>query len=356
MFAELLWVEPEQVVAGGNSSLAMMHEVLADLLAQGRRRLPSALGRTRRRSRFICPVPGYDRHFTLLEWFGIEMVTGADDRRRPRRRRGGRRWSATTRRVKGMWVVPTYANPTGSVVTPGGRRAAGLDADRGAGLQDLLGQRLRVATTCTEDEAKTRRHPVAGRRRPGTRTGRSCSPRRRKITYAGAGVRLPRRLARDRRRGTSATSARASIGPDKVNQLRHAAVLRRRRRACATTWTGTATILAPKFEAVDELLDERLGGLGVADLDPTRRAATSSASTCSTAPRPGSIELAKARRRRADPGRARRSPTATTPTTATSGSRRPSRSLAEVTGAIDARRRPASLLAAAEKLARADAR
>ena len=74
MFAELLWVEPEQVVAGGNSSLVMMRDVLVDLWLHG------AVDSERPWSQeekvtFICPVPGYDRHFTLLEWFGIDMVT-----------------------------------------------------------------------------------------------------------------------------------------------------------------------------------------------------------------------------------------------------------------------------------------
>src|SRR5665809_127154 len=74
MFADLLWVEPEQVVAGGNSSLVLMREVLTDLWLKGgvdSERPWSA----EEKVTFICPVPGYDRHFTLLSWFGIETVT-----------------------------------------------------------------------------------------------------------------------------------------------------------------------------------------------------------------------------------------------------------------------------------------
>ena len=74
MFADLLWVEPEQVVAGGNSSLVMMREVLTDLWLKGAVDGERPWGQEEK-VRFICPVPGYDRHFTLLEWFGIEMVT-----------------------------------------------------------------------------------------------------------------------------------------------------------------------------------------------------------------------------------------------------------------------------------------
>ena len=74
IFADLLRVEVDQIVAGGNSSLVMMREVLTDLWLKGgvdSERPWSA----EEKVTFICPVPGYDRHFTLLDWFGIETVT-----------------------------------------------------------------------------------------------------------------------------------------------------------------------------------------------------------------------------------------------------------------------------------------
>ncbi|MCW2837471.1 MAG: aminotransferase, partial [Marmoricola sp.] len=74
MFADLLWVAPEQVVAGGNSSLVMMREVLTDLWLKGGVDSVRPWG-AEEKVTFICPVPGYDRHFTLLSWFGIDTVT-----------------------------------------------------------------------------------------------------------------------------------------------------------------------------------------------------------------------------------------------------------------------------------------
>ena len=64
MFAELLWVEPEQVVAGNNSSLVLMREVLTDLWLKGGVDSERPWGQEEKVT-FICPVPGYDRHFTL---------------------------------------------------------------------------------------------------------------------------------------------------------------------------------------------------------------------------------------------------------------------------------------------------
>ena len=104
MFAELLWVEPEQVVAGGNSSLTMMHDTLVQLLLHG-----PVDGQPWSRQdtiRFICPVPGYDRHFTMLASYGIEMVTvdmledGPDVD-------AIESLVASDPSIVGMWIVPT---------------------------------------------------------------------------------------------------------------------------------------------------------------------------------------------------------------------------------------------------------
>ena len=72
LFAELLEVEPTEVIVGGNSSLALMHDTIVEALLKGcpmRRR-----GRRSRRVKFLCPSPGYDRHFAICERFGIEMI------------------------------------------------------------------------------------------------------------------------------------------------------------------------------------------------------------------------------------------------------------------------------------------
>ncbi|NUQ31930.1 MAG: aminotransferase, partial [Dermatophilaceae bacterium] len=74
MFAELLWVEPSQVVAGGNSSLTMMYSTIVDFLLFGGVDSPRPWSQEPT-VKFICPVPGYDRHFSMLASFGIEMVT-----------------------------------------------------------------------------------------------------------------------------------------------------------------------------------------------------------------------------------------------------------------------------------------
>ena len=112
IFAPLLNVPVDQLVGGDNSSLSIMHDALVYALLKGT--VDSAEAWSKTPIKFICPVPGYDRHFALCEQFGIEMIsvplseTGPDL---------DRVWElvADDPSIKGMWIVPMYSNPTGAV-------------------------------------------------------------------------------------------------------------------------------------------------------------------------------------------------------------------------------------------------
>ncbi len=281
MFADLLWVEPEQVVAGGSSSLVMMREVLTDLWLKGAVDGERPWGQEEKVT-FICPVPGYDRHFTLLSWFGIDTVTVPMNDDGPDVEAVAR-LVADDPSVKGIWIVPTYANPTGSVVT---QEIAERLASMPTAAPDfkIFWDNAYAFHHLTEDEAKSADilslasaagHP----HRPIMFASTS------KITYAGAGRGLPGRLGRHR-----AVVRRAPRqGRDRPGQAQPAApraVLRLGRRAYATTWPSTArssrrssTRSTGSCTSASTVSTSRPG--------PSRAAATSSASTCSTAPRPG---------------------------------------------------------------------
>lgn len=258
IFAELLWVDPAQVVAGGNSSLTMMHDCLVDLLLHGGVDSPRPWSQ-QERVRFICPVPGYDRHFTMLESFGIEMLTvpmldnGPDAE-------AVARLAASDPSVKGMWIVPTYANPAGSVTT---LEVAARLASMETAAPDfkIFWDNAYAFHHLTEDEAKSADilslaaaagHP----HRPIMFASTS------KITYAGAGVAF---LA-----ASTETVAwylghlsKGSIGPDKVNQLRHAQLFGSA-QGVRDHMVRHREIIAPKFAEVERVLSERLGSLDVA--------------------------------------------------------------------------------------------
>jgi DNA-binding transcriptional MocR family regulator len=264
MFADLLWVEPEQVVAGGNSSLVMMREVLTDLWLKGAVDGERPWGQEEK-VRFICPVPGYDRHFTLLEWFGIEMVTVPmnDDGPDPG---AVAELAGKDPSIKGMWVVPTYANPSGSIVT---QEVAERLASMATAAPDfkILWDNAYAFHHLTEAEAKSADilslASVAGHpHRPIMFASTS------KITYAGAGVAFLAGSVENIKWYTGHLG-KGAIGPDKLNQLRHSQFFGSSDGVRAHM-RKHAAIIAPKFEQVLTVLREELGELGFASwTEPT---------------------------------------------------------------------------------------
>jgi DNA-binding transcriptional MocR family regulator len=258
MFADLLWVDPEQVVAGGSSSLVMMREVLTDLWLKGGVDSERPWSQEEKVT-FICPVPGYDRHFTLLDWFGIDTVTVPMNDDGPDADAVAA-LAASDPSIKGMWIVPTYANPTGSIVTQ-------EIAERLASMQTaapdfkIFWDNAYAFHHLTEDEAKSADilslasaagHP----HRPIMFASTS------KITYAGAGVAFLAGSV-DTVKWYVGHLGKGAIGPDKLNQLRHAQFFGSP-QGVRDHMAKHREIIAPKFAEVERVLSERLGGLGVA--------------------------------------------------------------------------------------------
>lgn len=258
IFADLLGVDAAQVVAGGNSSLTMMYQVVSWLLSHGGPDSPRPWSQEEQ-VRFVCPVPGYDRHFTMLAELGIEMVTV------PMREDGPdvpavRALVADDPSVKGMWLVPTYANPTGAVTST--EVAAELMAMPTAAPDfRILWDNAYAVHHLTDVETKS-----ADALGLASASGHPHRPimfaSTSKITFAGAGVAALAASAENKAWFLKRLSF-ASIGPDKINQLRHVeffgdadgvrAHMRKHR-----------DLIAPKFAAVQDALAARLAGLGIA--------------------------------------------------------------------------------------------
>jgi len=257
IFAELLGVDLPQIIAGGSSSLTMMHDVLVHLLLHGGV-TSERPWRAEERVTFICPVPGYDRHFTMLAHHGIEMVTV------PMREDGpdveACRELVKDPRVKGMWIVPTYANPAGSVVT---QEVAAELASMPAAAPDftIFWDNAYALHHLTESETKSADMLslcAAGGNPHRTVMFASTS----KITFAGSGVAFLASSVENVRWYLSHQQF-ASIGPDKVNQLRHLEFFGDADGVRAHMARHRAS-LAPKFAAVQEALST-LDGLGIAE-------------------------------------------------------------------------------------------
>lgn len=258
IFSELLDVPVAQLLALGNASLTLMHDSMAYAHLWGVPGSPRPWAQEKR-VRFICPVPGYDRHFALCEAFGVEMITvpmtpdGPDVE-------AVAALVADDPSIKGLWVVPTYANPDAAVVTEAVARRL-LSMPTAAPDFRVFWDNAYALHHLTADEVKTPSvlelaEDAGNPDRPLLFASTS------KISFAGAGVAFfgasPANVAWYRRHLSV-----QSIGPDKVNQLRHSLFFRDA-EGVREHMRRHREILAPKFEAVVRILTERLGDQGVA--------------------------------------------------------------------------------------------
>ncbi|MCK4984375.1 MAG: aminotransferase class I/II-fold pyridoxal phosphate-dependent enzyme, partial [Desulfobacterales bacterium] len=113
LFSEYMKVEPDELILGGNSSLNMMHDTILRAMVKGMMDGATPWGQVPK-VKFLCPSPGYDRHFFICEYLGIEMIPvnmlddGPDMNQIEKR-------AANDELIKGIWCVPKYSNPSGVV-------------------------------------------------------------------------------------------------------------------------------------------------------------------------------------------------------------------------------------------------
>jgi DNA-binding transcriptional MocR family regulator len=258
IFSELLQVPVEQLVAFGNSSLELMHECLmhAVLFGVPGSAQPWGLGTG---TAFLCPVPGYDRHFSLCEKLGIEMIAVPMNAAGPDMGEVERLVAADAR-IKGIWCVPKYSNPSGVRYS---EETVGRLALMRTAAADF---RIFWDNAYAVHHLTEVRHEVTDILQLATAAGHTDRPfvfgSTSKITLAGSGVAFY---------GASPANvhwltehlAKRTIGPDKVNQLRHALFFQ--------TATGVhahmdrhRTLLKPKFDLVQRTLADQLGDSGLA--------------------------------------------------------------------------------------------
>lgn len=258
LFADLLEVKPENVIVGGNSSLNLMYDTIARAMLYG------VLGGTPwaklERVKFLCPVPGYDRHFTVCESLGIEMVP-VEMREDGPDMAAVKDLAENDPAVKGIWCVPKYSNPEGKTYSAAVVDAFAALRPAAADFRIFWDNAYCVHHIRDEhDELKNVLDACSAQGRPDMVYIFASTS---KITFPGAGVAAmaaSEANVADIRRHLSAQT----IGPDKINQLRHLRFFKDRAGVEAHMRRHKA-ILAPKFAAVQEILQGELGELGIAD-------------------------------------------------------------------------------------------
>jgi DNA-binding transcriptional MocR family regulator len=240
----LLDVDPKYIMAGGNSSLTLMYQFLVWRLRAWQENDPMQT------FKFICVVPGYDRHFTICEHLGIEMISVGFDADGPNMTK----IEALVRQdqnIKGIWCVPKHSNPTGHTYSQATverlanlPNLAGKDFilmwDNAYAAHDLDPRTMPLSNLMARAQAAQTAHQVA--------LFASTS----KITFAGAGLAFCG-LSEPMLQGFETFLTPQMIGFDKVNQLRHARLLKDS-NDIAKHMAAHRVILEPKFQRVQEKL------------------------------------------------------------------------------------------------------
>ncbi len=259
LFAEYLAVAPEEIIIGGSSSLSLMHDAMTWAWVFGAAK-GSAPWSAQAPVKFLCPSPGYDRHFAICEHLGIQMI--------PVELRGDGPDMDTVERlvagdagIKGIWCVPKYSNPTGEVFSEAVvERLAGMPAraadfrifwDNAYAVHHLGAGPARLADIL--QACRKAGHPER------VLTFGSTS----KISFAGSGLSFMAGSTANMEWARSHLGFQ-TIGPDKLNQLRHVAFFKDM-AGIENHMQKHAAILKPKFDTVQEVLERELGGRGIAE-------------------------------------------------------------------------------------------
>ena len=255
LFSGILGATPEQVVVANNASLALMHDTIVYALLKGT--CDSAAPWLKQGEiAFLCPVPGYDRHFTICKDYGIRMIPVAMKADGPDVDEV-ERLVAQDASIKAMWCMPKYSNPTGTVYSAAvvERLAAMKTAapdfrlfwDNAYCVHHLTPERLEIANVLE----LSARHGHANR--PFIFASTS------KITFAGSGLSLFA-ASQENVKWLLARLTPRTIGPDKVNQLRHVRFLKNE-AGILDLMDRHRALIAPKFQKVLEIFAEKLAGV-----------------------------------------------------------------------------------------------
>lgn len=256
LFSELLDIKADNLIVGGNASLNLMFDAMMRLFVFGT--MGEKPWGQLEKVKFLCPSPGYDRHFTICETLGVEMILV------PMTKEGPdmdvvEELSGSDESIKGIWCVPKYSNPQGicysdeTVDRLASMKTAAKDFrifwDNAYGVHPVFEdvKVKNILDACEEAGTKNRAYYFF-----------STS----KITFPGAGVSLIASSDENIKEIKKVMGAQ-TIGYDKVNQLRHVQFFKNAEglRAHMQVLAGC---MKPKFETVLKYLEKELTGTGLA--------------------------------------------------------------------------------------------
>ena len=256
-FADVLGCKPEQVFAGGSASLTLMYDLIAKGVTHGLKNSEKPWGR-QDGLKWLCPAPGYDRHFKITESFGFELITIPMTESGPDMDKVEE--YIKDPKVKGIWTVPKYSNPDGIIYSDETiRRLASMKPaapdfalvwDNAYGIHEFAGDYVPfpdILSLCEQYGNADMVYEFA-----------STS----KITLPGAGISCMACSEANMKYLTGLMGIQM-ISYDKVNQLRHVRYLKDKAHTLELM-KKHATIMGPKFKLVVDILDREIAPRGLA--------------------------------------------------------------------------------------------
>ena len=258
LMADVMGTDPQNVIVFGNASLPIMYDTVARSYCFGvNGSIPwCKLDKVK----WLCPVPGYDRHFAITEQFGIEMITIPMNSEGPDMELV-KKYVEEDETIKGIWCVPKYSNPTGITFSDSVVRAfAALKPaaedfrifwDNAYAVHDLYEDKkdelIDILSECALNGNEDMVYEF-------------CSTS--KVSFAGAGI-AAMATSEKNRKWVESTMTIQTIGYDKMNQLRHVRYFKDI-DGLKVHMKKHADMLRPKFEAVLKCFESELGGLDIA--------------------------------------------------------------------------------------------
>jgi len=258
-FAEMFEVGEKEIIIGGNSSLNLMYDTIlrAMLLGvPGSEKPWSAYNK----AKFLCPSPGYDRHFAICKGLGIEMIPIKMNAAGPDMDEV-EKYASSDESIKGIWCVPKYSNPEGMVFSDEVVDRMAEMKTKAADFR-IIWDNSYVVHSLSDKPDKLKNILVACKK--------AGNPNRvlifgstSKITITGAGVSIVAGSEENIEYILKQISLQ-TIGYDKINQMRHVRYLKDMNNI-REIMKKHASIIKPKFDAVFDIFEKELSGKGIAE-------------------------------------------------------------------------------------------